>query len=114
MILTGTIVLRPNEFTQPDYSVIYKDPDGRELTVGRIIPGRERDRCVRQVLYLRLPFIPQPIIGGQLHSPEMRSATRRKLWRATVARYLSFTNVGMRPPELWLTRSLRVGDPLEL
>ena len=35
MSLPGTIVLRPNEFTQPDYSVIYKDPDGRERTVGR-------------------------------------------------------------------------------
>ena len=34
MSLPGTIVLCPNEFTQPDYSVIYKDPDGRELGVG--------------------------------------------------------------------------------
>lgn len=32
----GKIGLRPNEFSQPDYSVIYKDPDGRELSVGRI------------------------------------------------------------------------------
>ena len=31
------IVLRPDDgFSQPDYSVIYKDPDGRELDVGRI------------------------------------------------------------------------------
>jgi len=29
MSLPGTIVLRPNGFSQPDYSVIYKDPDGR-------------------------------------------------------------------------------------
>ena len=30
-------MLRPIEgFTQPDYSVIYKDPDGREFGVGRI------------------------------------------------------------------------------
>ena len=36
MTLPGTIVLRPNEFSQPDYSVIYKDPDERELTVRRI------------------------------------------------------------------------------
>ena len=37
MSLPGTIVLRPIEgFTQPDYSVIYKDPDGREFGVGRI------------------------------------------------------------------------------
>jgi hypothetical protein len=36
MTLPGTIVLRPNDFGQPDYDVIYKDPDGRELTVGRI------------------------------------------------------------------------------
>ena len=35
MSMPGTIVLRPiEEFTQPDYSVIYKDPDGR--SVGRI------------------------------------------------------------------------------
>ena len=33
----ATLVLRPNEeFTQPDYSVIYKAPDGWELGVGRI------------------------------------------------------------------------------
>ena len=32
----GTIVLRPNEFSQPDYSVIYKSPDGRQRVVGRI------------------------------------------------------------------------------
>ena len=36
MSFPGTIVPRPNEFTQPDYSVVYKDPDGRELSVGRI------------------------------------------------------------------------------
>ena len=30
MSLRGTIVLRPNEFTQPDYGVIYKDPGGRD------------------------------------------------------------------------------------
>ena len=36
MSLPGTIVLRPNGFSQPDHDVIYKDPDGRELTVGRI------------------------------------------------------------------------------
>ena len=36
MALPGAIVLRPNELTQPDYSVIYKDPDGRERSVGRI------------------------------------------------------------------------------
>ena len=36
MSLAGTIVLRPNEFSQPDYSVVYKDHDGREVTVGRI------------------------------------------------------------------------------
>ena len=36
MILPGTIVLRPNGFSQPDFDVIYKDPDGRELSVGRI------------------------------------------------------------------------------
>jgi hypothetical protein len=35
-ILPGSIVLRPNGFSQPDYDVVYKDPDGRELTVGRI------------------------------------------------------------------------------
>ena len=29
MCVPGTIVLRPNDFMQPDYSVIYKDPDGR-------------------------------------------------------------------------------------
>src|SRR5215213_8109323 len=34
--LPGAIVLRANEFSQPDYDVIYKDPDGRELGVGRI------------------------------------------------------------------------------
>ena len=34
--MPGTIVLRPNDFSQPDYDAIYKDPDGRELTVGRI------------------------------------------------------------------------------
>jgi hypothetical protein len=32
----GAIVLRPNGFSQPDYSVIDKDPDGQELAVGRI------------------------------------------------------------------------------
>jgi hypothetical protein len=26
----------PGEFSQPDYSVVYKDPDGMERTVGRI------------------------------------------------------------------------------
>jgi hypothetical protein len=36
MSLPGTIVLRPNEFSQPDYSVVYKDPDGRERIVGRM------------------------------------------------------------------------------
>ena len=36
MSLPGTIVLRPNEFTQPDYSIVYKDPDGRALEIGRI------------------------------------------------------------------------------
>ena len=37
MALPGTIVLRPtNEFTQPDYSIVYKDPDGRALGVSRI------------------------------------------------------------------------------
>ena len=36
MTLPGTIVRRPNDFSQPDYSVVYKDPDGRELIVGRI------------------------------------------------------------------------------
>ena len=36
MTLPGTIVWRANEFSQPDYSVIYKDPDGRELSVGRL------------------------------------------------------------------------------
>ena len=30
------LVLRPNEFTQPDYSVVFKDPDGIEKAVGRI------------------------------------------------------------------------------
>jgi hypothetical protein len=34
MIMLGTIVLRPNEFSQPDYSVIYKNRDGQELIVG--------------------------------------------------------------------------------
>ena len=34
--MRGAILLRPNEFTQPDYSVIYKDQDGRERIVGRI------------------------------------------------------------------------------
>ena len=37
MSLPGKIVLRPDDgFSQPDYSVIYKDPGGRELSVGRI------------------------------------------------------------------------------
>jgi hypothetical protein len=30
MRLPGKIVLRPNDFSQPDFSVIYKDPDGRK------------------------------------------------------------------------------------
>jgi hypothetical protein len=30
------IFLRPNEFAQPDYSVVYRHDDGRELSVGRI------------------------------------------------------------------------------
>ena len=30
------IFLRPNEFSQPNYSVIYRHDGGRELTVGRI------------------------------------------------------------------------------
>src|SRR3954469_18245617 len=37
MSLPGTIVRRPNDFSQPDFDVIYKDPDGRELIVGRIM-----------------------------------------------------------------------------
>jgi hypothetical protein len=41
MSLPGKIVLRPNEFSQPDYSVIYKDPDGRELT---LMPARSQRR----------------------------------------------------------------------
>ena len=36
MSLPGTIVLRTNQFRQPDYSVIYTDPDGRKRVVGRI------------------------------------------------------------------------------
>ena len=36
MSLPGTIVLRPNEFSGQGYEIIYKDPDGRELTVGRL------------------------------------------------------------------------------
>jgi hypothetical protein len=32
----GTILLQPNEFTQPDYSIVHKDPDGRALEIGRI------------------------------------------------------------------------------
>jgi hypothetical protein len=36
MSLPGTIVLRPNEFSGQGYEMVYKDPDGRELTVGRI------------------------------------------------------------------------------
>jgi hypothetical protein len=35
MSLPGTIVLRPNKFSQ-DYDIIYKSPDGRELSVGRL------------------------------------------------------------------------------
>jgi hypothetical protein len=30
------LFIRPNEFTQPDYTVTYRDDDGRALTVGRI------------------------------------------------------------------------------
>ena len=36
MSLPGHIVLRPNDFSQPDSDVVYKDPGGRELGVGRI------------------------------------------------------------------------------
>ena len=36
MSLPGHIVLRPNDFSQQDSDVVYKDPDGRELGVGRI------------------------------------------------------------------------------
>lgn len=39
MSLPGAILLRPNDFTQPDYSVVYKDRDGRERCVGRIYHG---------------------------------------------------------------------------
>src|SRR4051794_12463948 len=35
MTLPGAIVQRPNDFSQPDYDVVYKDPDGRERIVGR-------------------------------------------------------------------------------
>jgi hypothetical protein len=37
------LFIRPNEFNEParpDYSVIYRETDGRELTVGRIFLGR--------------------------------------------------------------------------
>jgi len=33
------IFLWPNEFSQPDYSVIYRHDGGRELHVGRIFKG---------------------------------------------------------------------------
>ena len=36
MSLSGKIVLRPNQFSQPDYTIVYKGPDGWELVVGRI------------------------------------------------------------------------------
>ena len=39
LTLPKTIVLRPNGFSQPDYDVIHKDPDGRERSVGRIFHG---------------------------------------------------------------------------
>ena len=34
------LFIRPNEFTQPEYDVTYRDEDGRALTVGRIFHGR--------------------------------------------------------------------------
>ena len=31
-----TLSIRPNGFIQPDFSVIWREPDGREMSVGRI------------------------------------------------------------------------------
>lgn len=44
MSLPGTIIMRPSEFSQQGYHLIYKDPDGRELTVGHVfrLTGDER------------------------------------------------------------------------
>lgn len=41
-----TLTLRPNEFTQPDFSVVWRDEEGRTKVVGRIYqawPGGTAD-----------------------------------------------------------------------
>jgi hypothetical protein len=36
MTRADMLTIRPNDFTQPDYTVTFKAEDGRRLTVGRI------------------------------------------------------------------------------
>jgi len=45
MNLPGPIVLRPNDFSQSDYDVIYKDPDGREWRQLASCRGSAYERC---------------------------------------------------------------------
>jgi hypothetical protein len=84
MTLPGSIVLRPNEeFTQPDYSVIYKDPDGRELHVGRIFKNHGLVGGVRPWFW-SVEFHQRngrtPPHDGQVETLEEAKAAWRKCW----------------------------------
>jgi hypothetical protein len=83
MSLPGQIVLRPNEFSQPDYCVIYKDPDGRELTVGRIfrnhgLAGGERPWFWGVDFFQRAGRA--KLHQGQVNTLDEAKAAWRKCW----------------------------------
>ena len=62
MSLPGTIVLRPNEFTKPGYSVVYKGREGRELDA----PGPTSGQSEFVSLWVFTPHFQRALVTARL------------------------------------------------
>jgi hypothetical protein len=76
------IVLRRNQFTQPDYDVVYTHGDGRELGVGRIFrtntaTANGAERWVWTVEFHQRKGRKEPHQGNALTLEEAKIAWRR-------------------------------------